>query len=265
MKMKRSNGEQGSRKIKNNAGFYIALGVCILTVAAAAWSTYGSISSDMGETESQVSKVEAANDVSGESYEKSSSPEQKESSGKSGKKENTAKTQESTGGSTTKEKQEASAKETAAVPQKEKEESRAEEEGPVFPVEGADVVKPFSITKPIYSKTTADWRSHKGIDIKVNKGAAVRSVSEGTVADVTADPLYGNTIVIEQSGSTVRYCGLSDRSLVKKGDHVSAGSVIGYANQVPCEQLDDPHIHVEVIRGEKYIDPMLLFDSQLSK
>ncbi len=262
MKMKRSNGEQGSRKIKNNAGFYIALGVCILTVAAAAWSTYGSISSDMGETESQVSKVEAANDVSGESYEKSSFPEQKEGSDK---KEKTVKNSVSAEESSANEKQEASAKETAAVPQKEKKESRAEEEGPVFPVEGADVVKPFSITKPIYSKTTADWRSHKGIDIKVNKGAAVRSVSEGTVADVTADPLYGNTIVIEQSGSTVRYCGLSDRSLVKKGDHVSAGSVIGYANQVPCEQLDDPHIHVEVIRGEKYIDPMLLFDSQLSK
>ena len=134
-----------------------------------------------------------------------------------------------------------------------------------FPVENGDVVKPFSVTAPVYSKTMADWRAHKGIDIKAKEGAAVRSVTEGIVMDVVADPLYGNTIIIAQSGCTVRYSGLSEKSVVKKGDHIDAGTVIGYVGTVPCEQLDASHIHMEAISGERYIDPMTLFDKKLSK
>ena len=32
-----------TKNVKKNIGFYIALAVCIATVAAAAWTTYGSI------------------------------------------------------------------------------------------------------------------------------------------------------------------------------------------------------------------------------
>ncbi|MBQ9460394.1 MAG: peptidoglycan DD-metalloendopeptidase family protein [Clostridia bacterium] len=258
MRNRKKNEENKSKGAKSNAGFYIALAVCIVTVAAAAWTTYGSVAADIDSApqESSGSELQTANDVSGESYEKNDTIETESSAPQESsepEKNSSAQEPESSVGTVTSKPPEKNTEIEKAVPKV------------YFPVEGGDVVKPFSITKPVYSKTTADWRAHKGIDIKAKQGAAVRAVSEGTVMDVTDDPLYGNTIIISQSGCTVRYCGLSGKPVVKKGDHIDAGTVIGYVGSVPCEQLDEPHIHMEAINGDKYIDPMSLFDENLSK
>lgn len=260
MRTKNRNEESRPKGAKNNAGFYIALAICIMTVAAAAWTTYGSITTDIeNNNESSVGDMQTANDVSGESYDKAESSDLQESSAadESSEQKESKKSSESPASS--------SAPEVSTKAAEAKKESAVQEPKVFFPVENGDVVKPFSVTAPVYSKTMADWRAHKGIDIKAKEGAAVRSVTEGIVMDVVADPLYGNTIIIAQSGCTVRYSGLSEKSVVKKGDHIDAGTVIGYVGTVPCEQLDASHIHMEAISGERYIDPMTLFDKKLSK
>ena len=258
MRDRKKNEDNRAKNTKSNAGFYIALAVCVLTVAAAAWTTYGSVNADIENSphESSGSEIQTANDVSGENYEKDEKT-QAESSAQQESPETEKNSSEPS-------KEESAYTETSKPAEVKKENAKAAPKV-YFPVEGGDVVKPFSITKPVYSKTTADWRAHKGIDIKAKEGSAVRSVSEGVVMEVTDDPLYGNTIIISQSGCTVRYCGLSDKPVVKKGDHIDAGTVIGYVGSVTCEQLDDAHIHMEAINGEKYIDPMSLFDEKLSK
>ena len=43
---------------------------------------------------------------------------------------------------------------------------------------------------------------------------------------------------------------------VKKGDTVSAGQTIGKVGSVSCECAEESHIHLEVMEGEKYLDPI---------
>ena len=43
---------------------------------------------------------------------------------------------------------------------------------------------------------------------------------------------------------------------VKKGDTVSAVQTIGKVGSVSCECAEESHIHLEVMEGEKYLDPI---------
>ena len=43
---------------------------------------------------------------------------------------------------------------------------------------------------------------------------------------------------------------------VKKGDTVSVGQTIGKVGSVSCECAEESHIHLEVMEGEKYLDPI---------
>ena len=42
----------------------------------------------------------------------------------------------------------------------------------------------------------------------------------------------------------------------QKGDTVSAGQTIGKVGSVSCECAEESHIHLEVMEGEKYLDPI---------
>ena len=69
------NEYEEKKSAKNNTGFYIALAICIVTIAAAAWTTYGSVTEyrqkTAEETSSPASEVKVNNDVSGQKYESS--------------------------------------------------------------------------------------------------------------------------------------------------------------------------------------------------
>ena len=66
---------------------------------------------------------------------------------------------------------------------------------------------------------------------------------------------WGPVVAIEDaSGRVWRVCGTTDAK-VKKGDTVSAGQTIGKVGSVSCECAEESHIHLEVMEGEKYLDP----------
>ena len=66
----------------------------------------------------------------------------------------------------------------------------------------------------------------------------------------------GPVVAIEDaSGRVWRVCGTTDAK-VKKGDTVSAGQTIGKVGSVSCECAEESHIHLEVMEGEKYLDPI---------
>ena len=67
---------------------------------------------------------------------------------------------------------------------------------------------------------------------------------------------WGPVVAIEDaSGRIWRVCGTTDAK-VKKGDTVSAGQTIGKVGSVSCECAEESHIHLEVMEGEKYLDPI---------
>ena len=58
------------------------------------------------------------------------------------------------------------------------------------PCEG-DIIKIFSIDKPLKSKTMGDFRTHNGIDIKSDLGSSVYASADGVVDKIYDDNLLG--------------------------------------------------------------------------
>ena len=78
----------------------------------------------------------------------------------------------------------------------------------------------------------------------------------GKVVETGTDDKWGPMVAIEDaSGRVWRVCGTTDAK-VKKGDTVSAGQTIGKVGSVSCECAEESHIHLEVMEGEKYLDPI---------
>ena len=97
----------------------------------------------------------------------------------------------------------------------------------VSPLDGTTVTV-FSMTELLYDTTMADWRTHDGIDVQAEEGAAVKTAAGGTVQSVTDDELMGTTVVIDHEGGySTRYSSLQKDVPVTAGQQVVAGEVIG--------------------------------------
>ena len=121
---------------------------------------------------------------------------------------------------------------------------------------GGAVIKPYSMNALTYSKTMNDWRVHCGLDIAAEKGEVVKSAGEGKVAGVSEDPLYGTTVVVNQNdGYMVYYRGLNKETAVRTGENIAAGATIGTVGAIPCESADGTHLHIEVMKENRYYNP----------
>ena len=123
------------------------------------------------------------------------------------------------------------------------------------PVSGR-VLNAYSGDELVYSSTLGDWRTHNGVDYAADRGAEVTAPAAGKVVETSTDDKWGPVVAIEDaSGRVWRVCGTTDAK-VKKGDTVSAGQTIGKVGSVSCECAEESHIHLEVMEGEKYLDPI---------
>ena len=123
------------------------------------------------------------------------------------------------------------------------------------PVSGR-VLNSYSGDELVYSKTLGDWRTHNGVDYAADRGAEVTAPAAGKVVETGTDDKWGPVVAIEDaSGRVWRVCGTTDAK-VKKGDTVSSGQTIGKVGSVSCECAEESHIHLEVMEGEKYLDPI---------
>ena len=126
----------------------------------------------------------------------------------------------------------------------------------VSPLDGTTVTV-FSMTELLYDTTMADWRTHDGIDVQAEEGAAVKTAAGGTVQSVTDDELMGTTVVIDHEGGySTRYSSLQKDVPVTAGQQVVAGEVIGRVGTTSAaESRMGPHLHFSVSRDGAVIDP----------
>lgn len=126
----------------------------------------------------------------------------------------------------------------------------------VSPLDGTTVTV-FSMTELLYDTTMADWRTHDGIDVQAEEGAAVKTAAGGTVQSVTDDELMGTTVVIDHEGGySSRYSSLQKDVPVTAGQQVVAGEVIGRVGTTSAaESQMGPHLHFSVSRDGAVIDP----------
>lgn len=96
--------------------------------------------------------------------------------------------------------------------------------------------------------------NHGGIDFAQPMGAAVKAPQVGVVKAVGFSPTLGKYVVIDHgAGTQTRYGHLSDNSMVREGDAVAKGDVIGKVGSTG--RSTGPHLHYEVMVNGKKVDP----------
>jgi murein DD-endopeptidase MepM/ murein hydrolase activator NlpD len=83
----------------------------------------------------------------------------------------------------------------------------------------------------------------------------VFATADGVVESIQVHPERGNFIVIRHGMVyQTQYSHLKD-IVVKKGDNITAGQVIGHVGNTGIAQA--PHLHYEVVENGKLVDPQL--------
>lgn len=127
----------------------------------------------------------------------------------------------------------------------------------IRPIEG-ETAKIFSMDSLIYSETLQEWVTHRGIDIKAEKGAEVKAVADGTIKSIKTDPRYGISIIIKHSKGfeSVYACLLNETQGLKEGDTIKQGQVIGnVGNSGIFESAEGMHLHFEMTKDGDYVNP----------
>ena len=124
------------------------------------------------------------------------------------------------------------------------------------PVSG-NTISGYSMEALSYNQTTRDWRVHNGVDLAAEPGTEVCAAADGKVYTVYEDDAMGHTVVIRHDdGYTTKYSSLSENVLVKAGDTVTMGQVIGYADDTAIvETTLGSHVHFSVTCNDEPMDP----------
>ena len=112
-------------------------------------------------------------------------------------------------------------------------------------------------------KTGKPKEFHNGIDLAVPVGTSIKSPMDGVVQIVNSGGDGGNQIIIKHSnGYFTGYAHLS-KQLVKKGDKVKQGDVIGLSGNTG--KSTGPHLHLTMTEpsGAK-IDPQKMIYSNVA-
>ncbi len=104
---------------------------------------------------------------------------------------------------------------------------------------------------------------HAGVDFAADKGTPIYSTGDGEVAlRRTSATGHGNQIIIDHGfGFKTRYAHMSAFN-VKKGQKVKRGECIGYVGSTG--KSTGPHLHYEVIKNGKPVNPVHYFYQDLS-
>lgn len=98
------------------------------------------------------------------------------------------------------------------------------------------------------------YKLHTGVDVGAPAGASIVAANGGTVITATYNSALGNYTVIDHGGGVATLYAHQSKQLVSKGDKVSKGQQIGKVGNTGYST--GPHLHFEIIKGGKNIDPM---------
>lgn len=114
------------------------------------------------------------------------------------------------------------------------------------------------ITSP-YGVRRSSSRSHKGIDIRAPLGSPIMAFRGGIVQCAQYHRSYGYMVEIQQDdGIVARYAHMS-QILVRKGDVVEPGLMIGRVGSTG--RSTGPHLHFELLRDNNPMNPMMFLPS----
>ncbi len=127
------------------------------------------------------------------------------------------------------------------------------------------ILKSIPAGYPLYGtiNSTFGWRKnpfgrgyefHTGVDIDAPYGAPVRATADGVVSHAGRFGDYGKAVVIEHGHGYSTLYGHLSQVLVKEGQKVKAGDIIGRVGSTG--RSTGAHLHYEVLFGGKPVNPM---------
>ncbi len=94
---------------------------------------------------------------------------------------------------------------------------------------------------------------HRGVDIRGRKGADVKATANGIVKIENYDRVNGRYVLVDHNnGFVTKYAHLK-KSLVKTGDPVTRGQVIGLVGSTG--RSTGPHVHYAIHYDDKIVNP----------
>ena len=124
---------------------------------------------------------------------------------------------------------------------------KIEEHAWAYPLPDARVISPYG-----------GARRHSGVDLKTKPNDEIYAAFDGEV--VASGPYYGygNCIRIKHAYGLETLYSHQSKNMVRKGDKVKAGQVIGLTGRTGRATTE--HLHFEVSFGGKRLDPAIIFD-----
>ncbi len=95
---------------------------------------------------------------------------------------------------------------------------------------------------------------HAGLDYAAPVGTPLRAMSKGTIVFAGQQGAYGTKVEIRYWDGTVSYFGHMSKTLVKAGQKVAKGQVVGLSGNTG--RSTGPHLHLEIHPADRgAIDP----------
>lgn len=103
---------------------------------------------------------------------------------------------------------------------------------------------------------------HPGVDLATDLGTPIHPISSGIVENVIFDTVdYGNHIILDHSNGYKSLYGHLGKIFVKKGESVGLNTILGEVGLTG--HTSGPHTHLEIIKDENYLDPLIVLPKSL--
>ncbi|MCD8502191.1 MAG: M23 family metallopeptidase [Bacillaceae bacterium] len=109
-----------------------------------------------------------------------------------------------------------------------------------------------------------NWFESKGIDLALESGESFEVVAalSGTVIKSEKDALVGNTVRIEHENNLVTVYQSLEGVVVKEGQSIKQGEMVGKAGRNLYNQDAGVHVHFQVHQDQVPVNPMNFIDAQ---
>ena len=122
-----------------------------------------------------------------------------------------------------------------------------------FPLPAARLTSGFGLRR---NSVTGNLKRHDGLDLAAPSGTDVYATRDGTVIASGEDPVYGKFVRIAHEGGWESLYGHLSVVLADLRKDLRSGTIIGRVGSTG--QSTGPHLHFELRRGGKALDPASL-------
>ncbi len=122
------------------------------------------------------------------------------------------------------------------------------------PLTGTRSQNPEPMGLPVIGPITQGFsEEHPGIDIAADSGTPVVATAMGVVQEAGPDSVLGLHVVISHDQDVQTIYGHMSKLLVKKGQTVYGGDIIGFVGSTGV--VTGPHLHYAIRHKKEYVNP----------